>query len=211
MNSMNVNPELKTLHEAIKYFADPERTRLYFVVRRWPDGVTCPHCGSDNVAWQAKYNRWQCNERHPRRQFTCKTGTVMEESPITLEKWMMVFWLICNCKNGVSSYEIHRDIGVTQKSAWFMLHRIRLAMHEGGMGFGGEGKEVEVDETFIGGKARNMHKSVKARRILGQGHHAKDKVIVMGILERGETKGGSKVMTQVVPDRVKATVQPIIK
>lgn len=219
MESTNTNPELKTLQAAIKYFADPERTRLYFVVRRWPDGVTCPRCGSSNVAWQAKYNRWQCNERHPRRQFTCKTGTVMEDSPLSLEKWMMAMWMICNCKNGVSSYEIHRDIGVTQKSCWFMLHRIRLAMHEGSFmtKLGGDGREVEVDETFIGGKARNMHKSVKARRITGQGHNVDDKVIVMGVLERGKgskktkDKTVSQVRSQVIPDRKKETLQPIVK
>src|SRR5215813_5430362 len=206
----STNPELKTLQEAIKFFADPERTRQYFIARCWPDGVKCPRCGSDNIVWQAKYNRWQCNNRHERRQFTCKTGTIFEDSPLSLEKWMMAMWMICNCKNGVSSYEIHRAIGVTQKSAWFMLHRIRLAMHEGGMAFGGDGKEVEVDESFIGGKARNMHKSVKARRITGQGHNNIDKVIVMGVLERGD-KGKSKVRTQVISDRRRETLHPIVK
>lgn len=209
MESTNTNPELKTLQAAIKYFADPERTRFYFVARRWPNGVTCPRCGSDNVAWQSKYNRWQCNNRHERRQFTCKTGTMMEDSPLALEKWMMAFWMICNCKNGVSSYEVHRAIGVTQKSAWFMLHRIRLAMHEGSMmvKLGGSGKEVEVDETFIGGKARNMHKSVKVRRITGQGHNNVDKVIVMGVLDRDK----KQVRTQVIPDRRRETLHPIVK
>lgn len=193
MNS--TNPELKTLQEAIKYFVDAERTRLYFVARRWPDGVTCPRCGSGNVAWQPKYNRWQCNNRHERRQFTCKTGTIFEDSPLPLEKWMMAMWMICNCKNGVSSYEIHRDRGITQKSAWFMMHRIRLAVHKGSFmtKLGGSGKEVEVDETFIGGKARNMHKSVRARRITGRGYNVEDKTIVMGVLDREKRKVRTRV------------------
>jgi transposase-like protein len=198
---VNTNPELKTLQEAIKYFADPERSRLYFVARRWPNGVTCPICGSDNVAWQPKYNRWQCNARHKSRQFTCKTGTVFEGSPLPLEKWMMATWMITNCKNGVSSYEIHRDVGVTQKSAWFMMHRIRLAMQEGIEGkLGGH---VEVDETFIGGKARNMHKHKRAK-VAKRG--ASGKAIVVGVLERG-----GKVRAQMVENRERAAVQAIIK
>jgi len=198
---VNTNPELKTLQEAIKYFADPERARLYFVARRWPNGVTCPRCGSDNVAWQPKYNRWQCNVRHERRQFTCKTGTLFEDSPLPLEKWMMAMWMICNCKNGVSSYEIHRDVGVTQKSAWFMMHRIRLAMQEGIEGkLGGH---VEVDETFIGGKARNMHKWKRAK-VAKRG--ASGKAIVVGVLERG-----GKVRAQRVDNRERAAVQAIVK
>jgi transposase-like protein len=211
METVTNMPELKTLQEAIKFFADPERTRLYFVAHRWPDGVTCPRCGSDNVAWQPKYNRWQCNVRHERRQFTSKTGTIFEDSPLPLEKWMMAMWMLCNCKNGVSSYEIHRDIGVTQKSAWFMLHRIRLAMHEGTfeVKLGGEGKAVEVDETFIGGKARNMHMDVKRRRITGSG--PVDKTAVMGILERGADGKVSKVRTSVVLDRKKKTLQAEVK
>jgi|SRR5579864_670551 len=205
--------EPKTLIEAVRYFSDPDICLQFLIPIVWPDGVTCPHCGAKDAHFIATRRIWRCVNRHPLRQFSIKVGTIFEESPLPLDKWMAAIWLIANCKNGISSMEIHRDLGITQKSAWFMLHRIRLAMHTGSFktSFGGSGKEVEVDETFIGGKARNMHKSVKARRILGQGHHAKDKVIVMGILERSPEKGKSKVMTQVIPDRVKGTVQPIIK
>ena len=191
--------ELKTLQEAIVYFSDPDRCREYFVARRWPEGVSCPRCGSVNVKFQPKYNRWQCSSHHDLRQFTCKTGTIFEESPIALDKWMLALWMLCNCKNGVSSYEIHRAIGVTQKSAWFMLHRLRIAMQGSGIvKLGGPGSDVEVDETFIGGKARNMHAVVRRRR------HVKElgtKTMVMGILERG-----GKVHAQVVPNRKKETV-----
>jgi transposase-like protein len=124
------------------------------VARRWPDGVVCPHCGSKNVRFLEKYERWYCREKHHAPQFTLKTGTIFEDSPIPLGKWLTAMWMIVNCKNGISSYEIHRDIGVTQKSAWFMLHRIREALRPHGFDnrtkLGGPGDEVEVDESFIG-------------------------------------------------------------
>jgi hypothetical protein len=116
-----------------------------------------------NVLYQPTYKRFQCGSKHPLRQFTLKTGTIFEQSPLGLDKWLTTMWQIVNCKNGISSYEVHRAIGITQKSAWFMDHRIRFAL---GMG-PAEGKlsgEVEADETFIGGKARNMHKDVRAAR-----------------------------------------------
>ena len=164
-----------TLQEAIIYFNDADNCREYLLAHRWPEGVVCPRCGSKNVLFQPKYNRWQCGSKHDRRQFTAKTGTIFEDSPLGLDKWLMAMWMVVNCKNGVSSYEIHRDIGVTQKTAWFMNHRIRLAL-----GMPAEDKlsgEVEVDETFIGGKARNMHVGVRDRRITGTG--GKDKTAVM--------------------------------
>lgn len=200
--------EPQTLQEAIKYFSDADRCREYFVARRWPDGVTCPRCGSENVAWQPKYNRWQCNNRHERRQFTLKTGTIFEDSPLPLEKWMLAMWMICNCKNGVSSYEIHRAIGITQKSAWFMDHRIRLAL---GMGHSEEkmSGDVEVDETFIGGKARNMHKSKRDRMITGRG--TKGKTVVMGFLQRANGAKHSQVKAQVIGDRYRQTMQSAVK
>lgn len=120
----------KTLQEAAVFFTDPENCRQYIVARRWPAGVTCPRCGSERVSWQPKYNRWQCGVRHDRRQFTVRTGTLMRGSPIGLDKWLMAMWLLGNCKNGISSYELHRAIGVTQKTAWFMLGRIRLGMRD---------------------------------------------------------------------------------
>jgi transposase-like protein len=188
--------EPNTLQQAILYFADAANCRNYLVARRWPNGVVCPRCGSQQVAFLEKYNRWQCSAPHAARQFTSKTGTIFEDSPISLDKWLLAMWQVVNCKNGVSSYEIHRAIGVTQKTAWFMDHRIRLALGMGpGPKFTGE---IEADETFIGGKARNMHASKRARRITGTG--GKDKTAVMGILERGKD-GTSKVRTTVISNR----------
>ena len=177
-----MDKEPDTLQEAIVYFSNPARCREYLMARRWPEGVTCPKCGSADVLFLEKYNRWHCRAKHTSPQFTLKTGTIMEDSPIGLDKWLTAMWQIVNCKNGISSCEIARAIGVTQKSAWFMDHRIRLML-------GDESPEklsghVEADETFIGAKARNMHKDVRARRITGTG--GKDKTAVMGILERGK-------------------------
>src|SRR5579863_6618329 len=197
--------DLKTLQEAIVYFSNPANCHTYVLARRWPDGkVTCPRCGSDNVAWQPKYNRWQCNVRHDRRQFTLKTGTIFEDSPLPLSKWLAAMWQVVNCKNGVSSYEISRACGVTQKTAWFMDHRIRLSL--GMAPIEKLSGEVEADESFIGGKARNMHARKRARRITGTG--GKDKTAVMGILERGKD---SKVRTAVIPNRRKKALQAEVR
>ncbi len=194
--------EPKTLQQAILYFADPANCREYLVARRWPDGVTCPHCGSKNVLFLEKYNRWHCREKHDAPQFTLKTGTVMEDSPVGLDKWMTAMWQIVNCKNGISSYEVAKAIGITQKSAWFLDHRIRLALMSGS--FEKLTGHVEADETFIGGKARNMHVSKRQRRITGTG--GKDKTAVMGILERG-----GKVRATVIPNRKKTALQAEVK
>lgn len=202
--------EPKTLQEAIKFYSDPDNCLNHLVAQRWPDGVvTCPTCGSKDVRFIATRRIWECKTKHPKKQFSIKVGSIFEDSPIGLDKWLTATWMISACKNGVSSYEIHRAIGVTQKTAWFMMHRIRIAMHDGPFTtkMGGGGKEVEVDETFIGGKARNMHKSVKARRITGQGHNNIDKVIVMGVLDRDK----KQVRTQVIPDRKRETLHPIVK
>src|SRR5215212_3167483 len=139
--------EPKTLQQAIIYFADADNCLNYLVARRWPNGVACPNCGRTDVTFIAARRVWQCKARHPKAQFSVKVGTIFEDSPLSLSKWLPAVWMITNCKNGVSSWEIHRAIGVTQKTAWFMLHRIRLAMQEdcGGLRCG----EVEVDETFI--------------------------------------------------------------
>jgi transposase-like protein len=198
--------EPKSLQEAIVFFSNPDNCIDYLALRRWPDGkVTCPSCGSDKVKFNPNRRLWQCSSHHSKRQFSIKVGTIMEDSAITLDKWLMAMWMVTNCKNGVSSYEIARDVKVTQKSAWFMLHRIRLAMQD--ENFGSKlGGEVEADETFIGGKARNMHKSVYERRITGMGQSFRDKTIVMGILERG-----GRVRTQVIADRQKETLQPIVR
>ncbi|MEO7145611.1 MAG: IS1595 family transposase [Bryobacteraceae bacterium] len=201
--------EPKTLQEAILYFSDPVNCRKYLVARRWPRGVTCPRCGSSNVLFLEKYNRWHCREKHDAPQFTLKTVTVMEDSPIGIDKWLTAMWQIVNCKNGISSYEVHRAIGITQKSAWFLDHRIRFAL---GMDSGEKlSGHVEADETFIGGKARNMHVEKRARRITGTG--GKDKTAVMGVLERGDKDSGtaSKVRTTVIPNRKKKALQAVVK
>src|SRR5258706_9139030 len=192
--------EPKTLQQAILYFSNPDNCREYLIARRWPNGVTCPRCGSESVTEQPKYNRWQCASHHERRQFTLKTGTIFEDSPIGLDKWLAVMWLVVNCKNGISSYEISKDVGVTQKSAWFMSHRVRLAL-------GLESTEklsghVEVDETFIGGLARNRH-STKRKH---EGTGGAGKVAVMGLLERH-----GKVRAHVVPNTQAASLQPRIR
>ena len=196
-----------TLQEAVLYFASADNCREYLVAHRWPNGVTCPRCGSDSVIFQAKYNRWQCGKKHALRQFTSKTGTIFEDSPLSLDKWLMAMWQVVNCKNGISSYEVHRAIGVTQKTAWFMDHRIRLALGmESSEKLSGE---VEADETFIGAKARNMHKDVKARKITGTG--GKDKTAVMGILERSKDGKNSTVRTTVIPNRKKDALQKEVR
>ena len=165
--------------------------------------VRCPGCASEKVKFNPKRRNWTCSAHHAKREFSIKVGTVMEDSPIGLDKWLTATWLVTNCKNGVSSYEIARDVKVTQKSAWFMLHRIRLAMQDDF--FGSKlGGEVEVDETFIGGKARNMHVSERNRRITGTG--GKDKTAVIGILERG-----GKVRAAVVPSRRRKVLQEKVR
>src|SRR5579863_1933024 len=117
--------EPKTLQEAIQYFADPNNCIDYLANRRWgKDGVSCPTCGSKDVSFVPSRRVWQCKTRHPKCQFSIKVGTIFEDSPIGLDKWLPTAWLICNCKNGISSYEIARDIGVTQKTAWFMFNAI---------------------------------------------------------------------------------------
>jgi len=199
--------EPNTLQDAILFFQSPDNCREYLVAHRWPDGVTCPRCGGKNVLFQAKYNRWQCGSKHDLRQFTSKTGTIFEDSPLGLDKWLLAMWQVVNCKNGVSSYEVHRAIGVTQKTAWFMDHRIRVAL---GMATPDRlTGEVEADESFIGGKARNMHKEKRARRITGTG--GKDKTAVMGILERGKDGKHSTVRTTVVPNRKKKALQTEVR
>ena len=195
--------EPTTLQEAILYFANPVNCREYLVARRWPRGVTCPKCGSANVLFMEKYNRWHCREKHSAPQFTLKTGTVMEDSPVGLDKWLMAMWMVVNCKNGVSSYEIHRALGVTQKTAWFLYHRIRLMLGDE-YATGKLGGEVEADETFIGGKARNMHKNKRERRITGTG--GKDKTAVLGLLEPG-----GNVRTQVISSRKRKELHAEVK
>jgi transposase-like protein len=192
----------KTLQQAIVYFSDPDRCFQYAVKLRWPDGkITCPRCNKAKHSFIKTRRIWFCYEC--KKQFTVKVGTIFEDSALGLDKWMTAFWMLVNCKNGVSSCEIARTLGITQKSAWFMLQRLRLALQDDF--FGSKlGGEVEVDETFIGGKARNMHLSERKRRITGTG--VKDKTAVMGILERG-----GRVRTSVVPSRRKKVLQDEVR
>jgi transposase-like protein len=201
------DPLPRTLIEAVKYFAKPENQLSYLVARRWPKGVTCPVCGSDKVHYDRTRMGWRCATKHPMRKFTLKTGTIFEDSPLGLDKWLPTVWMITNCKNGVSSWEIHRAIGVTQKTAWFMLQRVRLAMQ--GESGGKLGGEVEVDETFIGGKARNMHKAKRKRLGISQSRSMIGKVAVMGLLERN-TAGASQVRLEVVRTRRKHELEQTI-
>jgi transposase-like protein len=193
-----------TLHEAISYFSNPDNCMRTAVAMRWPDGkVTCPRCGSQNVTLLKTRRIWKCNAGHvDKRQFSAKVGTIFEDSPIGLDKWFTAIWLISNCKNGVSSCEIARDLGVTQKTGWFMLHRIRKAMQRGTFEkFAGE---IEADETFIGGLARFMHKDRKAK-ITGTGGAGKE--LVMGLLDR-ET---GKVRVKHVANRKRRTLQEEVR
>jgi transposase-like protein len=192
-----------TLQEAVIYFADPKNCNKFLAELRWTDGkVKCPNCGSDRVVYLERQNRYKCYGKHLKAQFSLKVGTIFEDSPISLDKWLCAMWLIVNCKNGVSSCEVARDLGITQKSAWFMDHRIRFALHSGTI-VKASG-HVEADETFIGGKARNMHVAERKRRITGTG--GKDKTPVLGIVERG-----GKVRTIVIPNRKKKALQSEVR
>lgn len=162
----------------MRYFSDPDAAIQHVAATRWPDGPVCTKCGVlDEKHYYLKSRRvWKC--RACKKQFSVKVGTIFEDSPIGLDKWLPAMWIIANAKNGVSSCEIHRAIGVTQKTAWFMMHRIRLAMQSGSIEkLSGH---VEADETYIGGKARNMHKSKRKEKITGRG--SSGKVAVMGLL-----------------------------
>src|SRR5438128_5138722 len=195
----------RTLQEAIQHFSSPENVLAYMVNLRWPDGkVACPNpkCGRTDVVFLKNQNKWQCKSVHDHRQFSAKVGTIFEDSPIPLDKWLTAMWMLCNCKNGVSSYEIAATIGVTQKSAWFMMHRIRLAMKNKSLfKLGGSGNEVEVDETFIGGKAHNMHRD-RAKKYAGEGSHF-GKTVVIGLLDRQQRE----VRAKVIPNVKRQTLQ----
>jgi len=198
----------KTLQEAIQYFSDEKNCREFVIGMRWPDDkVRCPRCGSERVTWLEKAKLHFCPVKHEKQKFSLKVGTIFEDSPISLEKWLPAMWLLCNAKNGISSYELHRALGVTQKTAWFMLHRIRLAMkNKSLLKLGYDGGPVEMDETFVGGKLKNMHKNKKPKGpgFSGVAVGASAKTIVVGMLER---KG--RVRAEVVMERSHPTLRAL--
>lgn len=200
---MKTHTDPKTLVEAIHYFADADRALEFLVTLRWPNGVTCPTCGSQEVSFLASRRLWKCKARHARQQFSIKVGTIMEDSPIGLDKWLPAMWMMVNCKNGISSYEVGRALGVTQKTAWFMLHRLRLATQTGT--FEKMSGTVEADETYIGGLARNMHRDRRGKKIKGTG--GSGKTIVMGMLERGARNRHSTVRATVIPTTERHVLQ----
>jgi len=191
----------KTLVAAVKYFDDPDVALNFMVEMRWPRGIKCPRCNSSRVSFAAKRRIWTCEDCPNRRQFSIKVGTIMEDSPIGLDKWIIGMWLITSAKNGISSYELSRALGITQKSAWFLGHRIRFALTNGSLEMM-KGR-VEADETFIGAKARNMHKG--KRKVNGTGPVAMTPV--MGLLERTTTKRASRVILKVVETTRKPELQ----
>lgn len=221
---MNASLYPQTKQEAIQWFKDDEYAHNVLVQMRWPDGkIVCPHCASENVGKLVVSTRevlgrtlksgkvvapytltrrvWNC--KGCKKQFTAKVGTLFEDSPLGLDKWLSALWLIVNAKNGISSHEVHRDLGVTQKSAWFMLHRLRLALHEGQIEK--MSGRVEADETWIGGSARNMHKAAKKRRLFGKWNTAQS--AVQGLLQRDVRKNHSRVKCHVVPNTRKDSIQ----
>jgi transposase-like protein len=195
-----------TLVEAIRYFSDPDVCLSFLSNLRWPDGVTCPRCGSDKHSFLSTRRIWKCLAC--KRQFSVKVGTIFEDSPIALDKWLAALWMIVNAKNGVSSYEVARSLGVTQKTAWFMLHRIRLATQTGS--FRKMSGEVEADESFIGGKVRNKGHKLTRYTALGKQHGRHHMTAVLGILERGP-KGKSRIRTRVVPNVRRGSLVPEIQ
>jgi transposase-like protein len=207
MNAKATQPE--TLQDAIKHFSDYGNCHAFMVGIRWSSGeVCCPECGSVRVRYIQTRRQWECREKHPKRRFSLKTGTIMEDSPLPLEKWLAALWLEVNSKNSVSSWELHRALGITQKSAWFVLHRLRHALHVGSFDRKLQGV-IEADETFVGGLAKNMHAKRRKRVILGTG--TSTKTAVMGLLERHDGKKHSTVRTQVVKNLRRKTLQSIVR
>lgn len=196
----------ESLSEAIRYFADPTVAFDFMVKMRWPDGVICPACEAKNPILLKTRRIWKC--RDCKRQFSVKLGTVFEDSPLGLDKWLPALWMLANCRNGISSYELARDLKVTQKTAWFMLGRIRMAMDiANDQQFSGE---VESDETFVGGKAKNMHRKVLAKSPL-LGTSVKGKTAVQGLLQRSKEKGGSRVKAMVIPNVKRTQIEQNVR
>ena len=192
-----------TLQKAIKFFSDDLTCIQLVASRRWKDGkAVCPRCQSDNNTFMESRKVWQCKNKECKKQFSVKVGTIFENSAIGLDKWLTAMWLLDNAKNGISSYELHRAIGVTQKTAWFMLHRLRLAMQNGTIEkLSGN---VECDEAFTGGLAKNMHKHKREEKIQGRG--ASGRTAVFGALER---KG--RVLAKVIQSTNRETLHAEVK
>jgi transposase-like protein len=198
----------KTLQQAIQHFSNEQTCIDAVAAMRWPKGAVCPACETKNPYYLKSQKRWKCRECD--RQFSVKLGTIFEDSPISLQKWLVALWMLANCRNGISSYELHRALGVSQKSAWFMLHRIRLALQgDLSVKIGGSGNEVEADETFIGGKTKNMHKNrrLALQKVMSETVHGDTRLIgktaVMGILDREQRK----VRAIIVPNIKRNTLQ----
>lgn len=188
----------QTLLEAIRYFSDPDVCLNFVAGLRWPNGPICPHCEAPNPIFLKTRRIWKC--RNCKKQFSVKVGTIFEDSPIGLDKWLAAIWLIANAKNGISSHEVHRALGLTQKTTWFMLHRIRLAMQTGS--FEKLAGQIEIDETWIGGKVQNMHKSKRPNKAEGE----TNKTIVMGFLQREGEVQDREVQTKIIGDTSRYTL-----
>jgi len=197
----------QSLMEAVIFFSDLDVCHAYMASLKWPDGkVTCPMCGGTEIGNIASRRMYQCKAKACRKQFSVKVNTIFEDSPLPLSKWFVAVWSITNAKNGISSCELARALNVTQKSAWHMLHRIRHAMQTGTFQkFSGE---VESDETFVGGKAENMHASRRKAKIRGRGF--KDKAIVHGLIQRAQGESISQVRAAVIPNTQRKTIGPIL-
>jgi transposase-like protein len=198
----------ETLQDAMKFFADEENAFAFMVRLRWPDGVTCPRCGAGEARFVSTRKIWECKHCKTKKQFSVRVGTIFEDSPIRLGKWWSAIWLIANAKNGISSCELHRSLGVTQKTAWFMLQRIRLALQNGSIvKIGGT---VEVDETYIGGRSRSMNAKQRAkRRAKGTGQW--NLTPVQGLLERTTAKRASRVILKHVANNKKRVLDPNVR
>jgi hypothetical protein len=208
MAKVTFGTDPRTLQEAIVFFSDYDNCHRAVSEIRWPDGVVrCPTCGSDHVTYLESARVWKCYGKHPRAKFSLKVGTLFEDSAVPLQKWLPALWLLTNCKNGISSYELARALGVTQKTAWFMLSRLRMALHIGHTDR--MSGHVEADETFIGGKARNMHAAKRKRLGISQSKSMIGKVAVMGLLQRHGTDG-SQVRTHVIANRKKHQLEQIV-
>jgi transposase-like protein len=184
-----------TLLEATRYFSDPEVCIEFVAKMRWPNGPVCPRCDSTEHSYLTTRRLWKC--KGCKKQFSVKFGSIFEDSAIPLDKWLVCIWLIANSKNGISSHELGRSVGITQKSAWHVLHRIRLAMQS--ESFDKFDGGIEIDESYIGGRARNMHRHIRKQKISGTG--GTDKTVVVGVLERG-----GRVRASVVPDNRRSTL-----